>query len=352
MTRRTGVRTITLSEAERRLRAARAGNWDAYIHLGRLRVIAHPSAQGWHEALSLAVAPAAGETAMPQRLALREESARQLCHHLGVPPNFAATLPAEVAANLLNRALYEGADKLALLRCKRTPGGSTLRAILKPSYPRLTDLEVVSAVRASPTGTELRVSHISILEDVLSLRVVFPEGHDLGRPRRPDIHLMGIDVTNTETGGQSRLAVRFLCHRLVCSNGLTMPVHFSRLDARHARFDGDALRDELTTALAWCSDRAPRMIHSLMEARQISISSPEEELDALFRRYRLGGTRGRIGQRMMNELQRGVGLFGCSLFDFIQAVTLVSQTLAPLQRLRFEDAVGEMLVQRTEAMRN
>jgi len=341
MARRTGLKTVPLAQVESYLERARCGNFDEYVHLGDLRFV--PSGQDledFHERLRLLARMKGKETGIQ----LREQSLTQCCRFLGMPPYFGEKLPAALAANLLNYLLTLRAEELVLLRLRPGPR-PLLRAMLKANFARVNDQPIFAGLRQPLADSGMQTQDVLIEEDAFHLRLVKEEPFDVGHTGAPDLVRLGVDVLNSETGAH-RLSVRIVLVREICSNGMTIGNNiYEGLSIRQDRMDADEARRAVACGIRQLLEDSGALIERYRALHGQRIQDPRAELSEFFAKNRLGSPRGRIAQRIVGEIEKATDLFGCTRFDFVQAITAVARSMEIDRRLQFEDAVGWLIAE-------
>ena len=214
---------------------------------------------------------------------------------------------------------------------------------LPASYVRFDDLDVLKEIRNAAAGRGTSPAEVVIDENLFYLRLLLPSRQNLGSMRHPDHALAAIDVRSSETG-RYPLAVRHVLYRMVCSNGLTVPVPgATQLRRGYAGLDRERFRHRLAQALEDSFHLGGWMARLLARTRSHYLSDPLAELEGFFRRYRLGGPRSPSFRWAATEVMRNVDLLGVTRFEFVQAITRTAQKLDHEDRLRWEDAAGAYL---------
>ncbi len=349
MARRIGIHAIPLKSAEEMVVTERRGCFDTYAALNDLRIEVNDSLAPLGSRFKFTVK--AGSKSIPA--ATTPHSMAQVCNLLKVPPQFVERLPAAVALRLL-RTLQDTSEladgRSYLMRFRQGEGWTTIRAVLPSSYVRFDDLEIVRMARAA-LGGRLEVGLIQVDEDSMSLRLVQDAGRpvNLGTEQSKDPGRVGISILSSETGVHP-LELRHLLLRLVCENGLTVPIEDQKaLRQRLVQVDRSVVTRAVEGALSQIVPRGLALADQLAETRAQMVPEPEAEVRGIFQRHRLGSPNGRIGRWVAEEVGRNLTLFGAQRFEIVQAFTAVARGLESRDRLRFEDAMGAYV---GEASRN
>ena len=320
------------------VRAVHRGDHDAYVRLDAMSFAPlHENPGPLHENLGLRCE----DVVSGGVIRLRAESLPRVCRYLDMPPSYAESLPASLAASLLNFHLQARGHELALMRLNHGDD-LTLRALMSASRVRIDDAAIVEVMGALPGIDALRAAHVSVVEDHFHLRLVHTEPFDVG-DRREDLVYPGLDIYNSEVG-TGPLRVRLCLVRQICTNGMTISERLDeslRIDPH--RLDRDQVAVVLRRAIGAGLESSRRLQDHYRRTHKVRLTDPAGALDAFMRQHRLGSPRGRTGERILGELHRNRDLFGLSVFDFVQAVTSVSQTLDTGRRLEYEDAVGQLM---------
>lgn len=285
-----------------------------------------------------------------ERIPLRftPTSFRQLCAVAGVPLPFFDKAPAALGLGALRCMLEmsDAADGRQFLLRLRMGERPTLRAVLPQSFVRLDDEDVYRALAHAADGKDhIRVASLSVDEDTWFTRIVTGTPLNLGSSARPDPVVPGFDIITSETGVRP-LEMRHVLLRVVCSNGATIAAEQQgALRRRQTGVDRPSLEARVRTALDRAFDSGVSMAQRMSKARADFVKEPREEIARIFRAYRLGNPAGRIGAWVAAEVLKGATLFGTSRWTLCQAFTAVARGLEHTQRIRFEDAMGDYLMQ-------
>lgn len=345
MARRTGMRPRALGQVEEIVRRERANRSDVYAPLGALRLDVADATGAIEDRFRAVLHDGGGE----HRLRMTPTALRQLCAIAGLPAPVLERLPTALGLRNLRCLLdlseaSDGRRYLFRLRGARRP---RLRAVLPQGHVRFDDLDVLADLRGVAGDRPLRVSSLHVSEDILFLRLLFPDALNLGSSRHPDPAHCGLDVISSETGVRP-LELRHVVERLVCSNGLTAVASSGSLLRRsHRGVRRQALREALCSGLDEALARGAHVSRSLANTRGRYIRELAAEMDSIFRRYRLGSPAGRIGRWVTAEIAPRATMFGVERFELIQAFTAVARGLDHPDRIRVEDAMGAYLLEET-----
>ncbi len=344
MARRPGLKRIHLSKVNKILEKERTNQWDVYAPLSHVRLKIEDSLAPLIDRFVVCLQ----QNAQEQELKISETAMRQLCSILGIHPRYIEQLPASLVLNTIH-CLLELKDiskeRRFLLRLKGT-GRPTLRAILPQNYVRFDDLQVLSEVQAVVDRENLRISNLKITDNIFWMRILLKEEVDLGSFQARDPAKLGFDVLSSETGCCD-LQLRNVIFREICSNGLTqISASNKTLRANKNRMDRLVFQATIRSTLEETLDKTRNMAEMLGGTRSHFIKDVSEEIDWIFRKYRLGSMKGKVGRWVVSEVMKDVGLFGISQFNIIQAITAIARGLEPQERLRLEEAAGSYLLDR------
>jgi len=273
-------------------------------------------------------------------------SFRQLCSIASVPAQIPAKAPAALGLNLLRSMLEmseagEGALFLLRLRLAKRP---VLRAILPRSFVRIDDVQVADALECATGGKNVRIASMSVDEDTWFARILLGDSVNLGNAAMPDSIMTGMDLITSETGLRP-MEIRHVLFRVVCANGITRPVEKEPgWKNRYTAVERPVLEGRLADALDRALMSGGVMAGRLSESRAGHVEDAGEEIARIFRDYRLGNPRGRIGTWIAQEVMKENTLFGVSRWTICQAFTFVARGLDHSRRMQFEDAMGSYLV--------
>jgi len=134
--------------------------------------------------------------------------------------------------------------------------------------------------------------------------------------------------------------------REICSNGMTIGNNiYEGLSIRQDRMDADEARRAVACGIRQLLEDSGALIERYRALHGQRIQDPRAELSEFFAKNRLGSPRGRIAQRIVGEIEKATDLFGCTRFDFVQAITAVARSMEIDRRLQFEDAVGWLIAE-------
>ncbi|MBP6874606.1 MAG: hypothetical protein KBD56_00895 [Candidatus Eisenbacteria bacterium] len=348
MARRIGVYSMPLSAVKERLCQERMGTWDEYGSLSDLRMEVRDS-----------LAPLGSRF----KILVRRRSKtietfptghcmQQICGLLRMPGAFLDRLPAAVGLKLL-RTLQETSelsDGRALLMRFQGRDHPTFRAILPSSYVRMDDLDILDIIQQA-AGASMSSLQTEISDDSLTLRLAMDDKDmllNVGSLSKKDPAAAGISIMTSETGAHP-LEIRHLLLRLICINGVTVPIDGQKmLSRRFVQTDRATIAQAILGTIEAVSTRAGVLAARLSETHAQMVPDPAAEIRAVFHRDRLGNPSGRLGRWVTSEVDRQMSLFGARRFEVVQAFTAVARGLEAGDRLRLEDAMGRYVMEGAE----
>lgn len=292
----------------------------------------------------------------------------QLCTLAKAPAGYLRTLPSQLVADNLTwgyRRNREAEDVKAYYR-----PNADLRAITGPDYGRITDYEVVQAVRniaGDGTGdTNWKVPgvmnwgsnsynpHVDITKETTTLfasdRDVFlflvDDLHpiEIGKLPNgdPDLIFRGFYVWNSEVGSRS-LGIATFYLRGVCQNRLLWGVEgFKELILRHSKNAPDRFVYEANPALeSFAEGSTQRLLEGVTAAKEAKIAKDDDE--ALQFLNNRGFSRSK-SREILSTIEEEEGRKGRTAWDFAQGITAVARKV-PQQdtRLTFERTAQKIL---------
>ncbi|MBU1106380.1 MAG: DUF945 domain-containing protein [Candidatus Riflebacteria bacterium] len=283
------------------------------------------------------------------RFALTDWSKSQLSTMLGLKFDkwFENSSPDDQAYELNRRfARAEGEVKLrtSLLGAEEFASDGTLQGIVSPSFSAVEDSRVAELVIHSLSMVE---PEIKILRaDITTRSTSFVVG--IGRPFTPGDQreigsiFGGIHIQNSGVGFAS-LAITLHLTRLVCTNGMTVPLRNAEiLRRRHTSgLSIDRVRAEVGHKFREIPGHLYQAGQILQEARQIYISNVEDTIAHILQKYHLP-------KKLIAPLLKTFGQTPeTTAFGVVQAMTdsqtLNSLGLRPEEKLQFEQAAGSYL---------
>lgn len=254
-------------------------------------------------------------------------------------------------------------------------GISTLRAITGPDYGRITDAEVVEAVR--------RIAGNGIGESRWKVPGVLDWGRDVYDPDvevtkqsttlyasdrdvwlflvddrnpieigkladgSPDLVFRGFYVWNSEVGSKS-LGIATMYLRAVCQNRLLWGVDgFQEIVMRHSKFAPDRFAAEAAPALESFSERATgRLMNGIADARRAVVARNDEERLDYLQRLKLSKA---ASLDIIATVTRDEGRPPESVWDFVQGITSKAGQATHQDERNAMERIGQRLLDKVAA---
>lgn len=287
------------------------------------------------------VIPSIGE------FALTDWSRGQLANLTGIKfdrwfENASAREKAEEMNRRFSRATVQIKVRTSRAMSYEFPADGTLKAFVSPSYMAISDAFVGSLVLSALQRTENEFpvirSAITTQSTSYSIRV--------GRPYKVgDIGDVGdiwggILIQNSGVG-YSSLRITLHLTRLVCKNGMTLPIGDAELlRRRHQGSVEMQLWERISSRLVGIGEKLTRGISTISRSTAITVDDPRKVIESILQRNHLS-------KRMVEPLLTTYQREHHSAFGISQALT-DAQTheylhLTPEERLQLEDAAGSYL---------
>lgn len=277
--------------------------------------------------------------------AFTDWSKKQLSQMVGVQwDRWFARMTPEDQATEINKRLWSHTGQLRI-RTSRVASNAngaagTLRAIVSPVFTPLPNSAVARllALALKRVEPDLRVTRCE-LTDKSATYVL-----GVGKPLRPESSEVGdlwgtITMVNSDVGFRSAAAWASLI-RLVCKNGLVLPVPGSLLFRRaHRRFDFGKLAAELAERLSDFPGKLQRAARVLDEARRVRITDARAVFTTILEAAR-------VSLKLLPEVESAYAAepaLDASAFAVSQAITRAAQSIEPEQRFELERAAGQYL---------
>lgn len=224
-----------------------------------------------------------------------------------------------------------------------------LRAFVSPSYVPISDSFVgnlvLSALHRSEGEFPLMRATITDVSTIYSIRV----GHHPvpgGLGEVGDVHGI-VQIVNSGVGYTS-LRITLALMRLICKNGMTLPIgEATLLRRRHQGHIEMKLWEQISGGLMDIGDKLNRGIRALIDSRSVHVDDPRQAIEAVLRRSNLPK---RMAEPLLVAYQREPHP---SAFGVSQALTDSQahddMNLSPEERLQLEDAAG-MYLQTVESL--
>ena len=262
----------------------------------------------------------------------------QLCSRVGVPADYARTIPSEIAADCINYGLGYTRQLEDIGVMVRRNGATTINAVTGPKYGRIWDEEVSSALIHHVDGNRWHFPGL-----YASDRDMFCFAVDQNNPitvpggNGRDTMLRGFFVWNSETG-KSKFGMASFMLRSFCMNRTIFGMReFSEVSIRHTASAPDRMLEEALPALrSYAEGSAAPIVKLIEDARQKRIDDPVDFLTTRFSK-RLAPV---LIARHLEEEKRPVE----TIWDAVNAVTAHARTIEHQDaRVEFERASGDIL---------
>jgi hypothetical protein len=266
----------------------------------------------------------------------------QLCARLPlptggtVPASYVTRCPGPLAAQNLNHWLSqperETVHVLVRTQADTACGVTAVRAVLSSRYTTADHLPLLQLLQTMVRGDHLTVQGWSLDDELWTLRLLVNDDHpaSLSDPLR-----IGLSIRISEIG-RGRISINGLVTRLVCGNGLVVNVaDLGGIQRRHIDRKGETLsiliHQGLTRVLQEADEAAWR------PARLRSQPAPPPVAAFLQRPAQQADLPEALVSAAIALLE------GETVYDTINAVTLVAQRLPVADRLKVETAISRFL---------
>ncbi|WP_349956534.1 DUF932 domain-containing protein [Rhizobium sp. ZPR3] len=282
----------------------------------------------------------------------------QLASQVGAPAAYLRQLTAALAGiNLQYGLTMHRAEQIKTL--ETDDGRIGLRAVTGPDYGRIFDHELVAAVQriaGNGTGdtrwkvpgvldwsTGVYNPRVDITRDTTTLyasdRDVFLFLVDDFNPIEagrlpdgsPDLYFRGFYCWNSEVGAKT-LGMASFYLRAVCQNRNLWGVEdFEEITIRHSKYAASRFAHEAAPALTRFANSSPLpFVNSIKAAREKIVARSDEDRSDFLRKRGFSKTEtAKIIETVLAEEGRKPE----SVFDFVQGITLVSESLAKILRV-------------------
>jgi len=358
----------TLNVAQRQLYARPDDEcfpgWDPLLGYLRSREF-HSGERDIHHA-SLSVVPAEDTLMLSNGFEdyhLNDWSFRQVCDLSSAPPNFINRLPADLAADVLNRTrqLY-GTEKDEGRLLIQGAADPVARALYSRTYTRIPDLTVAELVRRTATGF---VPAGDVAGRHVGMPPVRPERSGLYASSR-DMFLFLADEDNPvewrpDNGGQGAAFYRFLivansettarklCYLMglmegICGNHLIWGAEeVLAIERRHVG-DADKILEELEGAIEALRDR--RTLHEDLRILQVAktttfAADQEKAVEILYPKYVTKQIAAQAVESAIADFHASLPL---SVWNVVRGLTRVSQHIPyEDERVAVDRTAGKLL---------
>lgn len=274
----------------------------------------------------------------------------QLCTLSGAPAGYLRQLPASLAAINLQWSLQQNRSEMVKVLAMDN-GRNELRAMTGPSYGRIFDHELVTAVRKiagnSIGDTRWKVPgvldwksmtyhpKVDVTKDTTTLyasdRDVFiflvddtnPIEAGLLLDGSPDLYFRGFYCWNSEVGAKT-LGIASFYLRAVCQNRNLWGVEgFEEITIRHSKYAADRFALEAAPALEKFANSSPQgFLTGIREAKQCIVACDDQERLSFLKNQGFGR---QDALRIIELVLSDEGYMPRSIFDFVQGITALAR---------------------------
>lgn len=282
----------------------------------------------------------------------------QLCQYASMPANTMRSLPATLAALVLNWGLNRLAMRDDVLVLGQTNGTNILRSMTSTSYGRIWDLDVVKAlIRLNErSGGIWKVPAASYASEnpkrattlYASDRDVFTflvdDQHPIEVPGEPKPMYRGFIVSNSEVGAGQCWIMMFL-YEYICDNRIIWnATNVKELKIRHnagapERFD----REAYPALMQYANESTKQIVDGIVRAKETKIDLGEDETTTewLMRQNKVFTKA--IAAAAINAAQAEQGRVE-SVFDVVQGLTAYARSITHTDaRVDLELAAGKLV---------
>jgi len=288
------------------------------------------------------------------RFALTDWSKTQLATMLGIRFDkwFENSDPQDQAYELNRRfARAEGEVKLrtTLLGAGECENDGTLRGIVSPSFSAINDSHVAELVfqSLSLVEPELRIIRADVTTRSTSFVVGIGKPFTPGDQREIGAVFGGIHIQNSGVGFSS-LAITLHLTRLICTNGMTVPIHNAEiLRRRHTSgLTIEKVQHEVGFKFREIPGHLRKAGQILQASREVMVSNVEDTLSSILQRFHLPK---RFVAPLMQTFNKAPEptAFGIAQ-AMTDAQTLNELKIRPEERLQIEQAAGTYLQNLTQ----
>jgi hypothetical protein len=266
-----------------------------------------------------------------------EWAARQLGSLLGArfDKYFERATGAERAEEL-NRRLARATTNVRLRTARTVDGANVVRAVVTPGYSPVRDSLVARNLATALGAVEGDVTVARLAETDMTVGFVVQVGRPVRVPEVGDIH-GGIFCRNSGVGFSSFVITLFL-ERLICTNGMCLPVDGGKfVRRRHRGLDEGALTKLLADRFAGLPGRLADGANLLRRSTTLTISNVEATIRAILQRARLPQ---KLVPQILEAHKREPGY---TAFAVLQAFTAAARDVKPEDRFDLEAAAGAYL---------
>ncbi len=277
--------------------------------------------------------------------ALTDWSQRQLANLTGIKFDrwFENARPEE-RADEMNRRFARATIQIKVRTTRALADGvlgdGTLRAFVSPSYQPISDSFVASLVLSAlqRSENEFPIIRSNITPRSVTYSVRVGQAYQVGGPGEVGDIWGGIIIRNSGVGFSS-LSIALHLTRLICKNGMTVPIGGSQLlRRRHQGQIEENLWERVSHNLIGIGEKLSCGIKTLTDARNITVDDPRRVIETVLQRAHLPK---KMVEPLMVAFSREphASAFGISQ-ALTDAQTHQEMGLSPEDRLALEDAAG------------
>lgn len=288
---------------------------------------------------------------------LNKTARSQLSNRLKIPARFFDRMSSDYPERLsdLVNEIFENEENDLMIR---TLDGRA-RAVLSNHYRMIDNFDVFKAIL--PKLEELDfvdVASCHLNDDAMHLKLVFPDvSAKIGSPDLGDFVQHGVHISNSETG-RGTFAASQLAFRLVCLNGMMLPVTMSSQQRRHVgpayepgtyeiAAEQFTLADDIRERLEASIDRAhfDTSIDLMNNATERTFEEPEALVESVARVFSLSESLSEsILSTLVDPNTPGQRMAGQTQWGLVNAVTfLANNSKSYEEATRLEELGGNIL---------
>jgi len=259
---------------------------------------------------------------------MRASAQRLICRRLNIPYSYLRKCPPRIQRENLEYWLSEEPNDELFVRFR----GGTVRAFFTTKYKPVDHHQVLDKLY------EIGYSDDTLVEYVFDndlFQVSFTDGTRAFDVKDDDTMFPGFSVVNSEVGVSSLKVLSYFL-RLVCTNGLVMPVLERSSSYRHVRKDNlDRLPEAITAALSGVETTK----NQLSLSAESHVEDPAKTFASLNKRFNVSKPEQAAVEWAWPEEQ------GDTMFNIIQTYTRAAQMpgLSAESALHLQDVGGRVL---------
>ena len=258
----------------------------------------------------------------------------QLCAKLGIPTQYMKkcieTGFSPLVVNNINSWLDNFGHKKLLIR----KYGDVVRGILSDKYSICDTPEILSAIEQSGILKNMDLKGYVINPSRFHARFVGErmnvDGEDL---------FAGIQIDSSDVG-RSKLDIKFLIYKQVCTNGLILPQSMSSIyEQKHIGISYDKMIETLNDSFKEFNNRVSDANILIDKARDVKVKDTSSM-------YTLIKSGAKVGEEAVDEILKVAEIkYSLTAWGIINAITEVSQNYTLEHRIGMERYAGSLLTQ-------